>query len=192
MTVRTLVNRAHRYMKTYGAGETPTDDDADVALEELKLYLRQNISKGVFGPLTEVAIEADYEAGENERVVNVSGSAVTVTLPATLEDEDTGEDRAPQDRSVVIVAGGDTSIYDANQGEWVTIEDLTLNSVEPFEGFNLGWPLALQLSETFQLQPGPVLIAKAETTQAALRLKKPIRVTAPLPLTRMLANRFFR
>lgn len=191
-TVRSLVNRAHRYLQTYGAGETPVDNDADVALEDLQLYLKQNISKGVFGPLTEVAIEENYEAGENERIANISGSAVTVTLPSTITDACTGEDRAPEDRSVVIVVGESTNFYDADLGEWVTIDTLTLNSDEPLAGFNLAWPLALQLAESFGLTPGPVLVAKAETTQAALRIKKPINVSTPLPFTRMLANRFYR
>ncbi len=187
-TVRSLVNRAHRYLKTYGSGETPSDADGDIGLEELQLYLKQNVAKGVFGLLTEVVTDADYEAGENERITNTSGVAITVTLPALVEDAVTGEDRAPEDRSVVVVAGDSTSLYDAEYGDWVNIDTLTLNSPEPFASFNLAWPLALQMAETFDLQPGAVLIAKADTTQAALRLKKPIRVTAPEPLLRMHAN----
>jgi hypothetical protein len=187
-TVRSLVNRAHRYLKTYGSGETPTDDDADIALEELLLYLKQNVAKGVFGPLTEVVIEDDYEAGENERIVNTSGVAVTVTLPDTITDAYTGDERAPYDRSVVVVAGESTNLYDAEFGDWVTVETLTLNSDEPFASYNLAWPLALQMAETFNLQPGPVLVAKAETTQAALRIKQPIRVSVASPLLSLHAN----
>jgi hypothetical protein len=187
-TVRSLVNRAHRYLKTYGSGETPTDDDADVALEELLLYLKQNVAKGVFGPLTEVVIEDDYEAGENERVVNTSGVAVTVTLPDTVTDAYTGDERAPYDRSVVVVAGESTNLYDAEFGDWVTVETLTLNSDEPFASYNLAWPLALQLAETFNLQPGPVLLGKADSTQAALRIKQPIRVSVASPLLSLHAN----
>src|SRR5690242_8868223 len=114
MTVRSLVNRAHRYLQTYGSGETPSDDDGDIGLEELKLYLKQLISKGVFGPITDVVVEDDYEAGENERIANISGGSVAVTLPATITDAVTGDERAPEDRAVVIVAGDSTSIYDAN------------------------------------------------------------------------------
>jgi hypothetical protein len=188
MTVRTLVNRAHRYLKTYGSGETPSDDDGDIGLEELKALLRQMIAKGVFGPITDVAVTEDYEAGENERVNNLSASAITVTMPSTIEDAVTGEDRAPEDRAVVIVPADSYNIYDANQGEWVEVEALTLNSVEPFYAFNLGWLLAEQMSESFHVELGPIAKGKADTTRAALRLKRPIRVTAPTSLLHMHAN----
>lgn len=188
-TVRSLVNRAHRYLKTYGSGETPSDDDGDIGLEELQLYLKQNVAKGVFGPLTDVVITEAYEAGENERIANLTGSALTVTLPDSIVDDVTGDDRAPEDRAVVIVAGDSTSLYDATLAAWVNLDTMTLNDDEPLAGFNLAWPLALQMSESFGLEPGPVLVAKAATTQAALRLKKPIRVTAPLAVLQTHATR---
>jgi hypothetical protein len=188
MTVRTLVQRSLRMLGVVGPVDAASSEDASIALETLQTLLKQYIAQGVFGPLTDVAVTAAYEAGENERVANLSGGVVTITAPATIEDEDTGEDRAPYDRSVIVIVGGDQMIYDDAQGDWIEVDELTLDSAEPLATFNLAAPLAVELAPQFGFDPMASVIANAVRTRAALRIKKPISVTAPLATIRLHAN----
>src|SRR5690349_1335743 len=104
-----------------GAGATPDTEDAALALRSLKSYYQKLINAGAFGALTDVIpAVTDYEAGENERIVN--DGTVTVTLPVTLPSYyettqygfsgytvDASTARPPRDLSVVSVVNTDTN-----------------------------------------------------------------------------------
>lgn len=198
-TVRQTITRAYRMLGVLGEGNrAPSADQAVDGLEALGSLYLQLISAGRFGPMTDVAVEEAYTAGENERIADISGLSVAITLPTTIADTDENGDattRAPQDRSVVQIAGGSTYIYDiGNPGEakWVSVDSLTLDSVTPLSA-RYATPIAALLACAIAAETGfdppAMVLSMAEAGRATLRIKKPIAVAAPRPLLRLLANR---
>lgn len=181
-TVRAIVNGAFQDAGLYGAGETPTDDDADLALDLVKSLYRHLIVAGTFGRMNSRLVTGDYTAGENERVVNGTDADVTVTLPTEIEaEEDPGiegvstTDRQPKDLSIVEVAGStaDASIYDASLGAWVSVDGLTLNSAAPLGvSHRLGIQalLGVRLCTRFQVPIPPELAAEATAGRRAMAM----------------------
>jgi hypothetical protein len=178
-TVRQLVTRAFRYLGLASEGiPAPLDYDADVGLQALKGLYLQFIAGGAFGVLTDVLTDADYDANENERVINSSAGSIVVTNPTTITES--GVTRAPYDRSVIIVAGGSTFLYDADLAGWQTIETLTLNSTAPLAqryGTALAALLAASLAPEYQTQLSPIAVALADEGARALRITRQINAT---------------
>lgn len=187
MTVRQLITRALRMLGVVGEGNpVPSAYNATAALEVLKHYYTQLVAGGAFGPLTDVVTDEAYTAGENERVINTSDVAIDITLPLVIEatDQVTGEtvDRAPYDRSVVLVTGVEaaTYLYDADVADWLSIEALTLDSAAPLSvrySTGLAALLAIELSAEFGFEPGSGLIAMANEGSRALYIKRPLVAT---------------
>jgi hypothetical protein len=164
----------------------PAEMSADL-LEAHKGMLRGFIGNGMFGPAADVLIEEDYEAGENERVINNSADDVTITLPLTITE--CGVDRTPEDRAFVIIAGADPLyyIYDADVADWVEIGGLTLDSNAPLSGrFETGLAslLAVHILSEYGMEPSAILADMARTAHAAMRLKKPRLTPVPNALLR--------
>lgn len=195
-TCRHLITRALRMLSLVTEGHPePEAYDAQNALEAFRDMLTAYVAEGVFGPLTNVAVSADYTAKENERVADVSGSDVVITLPATISEVDpcTGATvtRAPYDRSVVLIAGGDCYIYDANHGAWSQVGALTLDSHAPLSATlerGLAALLAGNLAPDYGVNLSPVVLGVASSTHAALRRKPPIPVAVEGPLLRTLGR----
>lgn len=129
--------------------------EADRGLKVLQAMFREAVDKGVFGRVEEVLATENLEAEEQQRVYS---AGYTITLPTTIEDADTGEDRRPRDMAMIQVVNASTdpqiSIYDANVAGWVRIDNLTLSLDPcPFSGRNrhgLECALAARLAGTFQ------------------------------------------
>jgi hypothetical protein len=115
----------------------PTAYDMAVFLEVASSLYLETLSRGLYGRLTPVDVEEDYEAGENERITNLSEVGVTITLPDTITPDDADE-RLPLDLSVVQVTNDETAeepavyVYEAPLGAWVDAHGLTLDSYAPF------------------------------------------------------------
>ena len=192
LTMRQLCIRALRKARVVSEGRPTAEDyDFQVAMETVLSMYAAFIANGRFGPTTDVIVTADYTAGENERVVNNSESDVTITLPATIEDDSTGTTvtRPPEDRSFVLVSGPDPQayLYDADLAEWVTLGDLTADSNAPLSGrfaAHLISILAGQLCDEYGSEIGPVLANLIQTGNAALKLKRPRRVSAETAVLR--------
>ncbi|MDZ4321935.1 MAG: hypothetical protein U1A07_24410, partial [Phenylobacterium sp.] len=72
------------------AGKVASGQDLADGLEALKGIYEDVVTSGSRGTLTNVIATEAYTAGENERVTD---AGFTITKPATIEDEATGEDR---------------------------------------------------------------------------------------------------
>lgn len=190
-TMRQLETRAVRLATIHGGPgmrSMPPDIAADAHEAALGMFAGF-IGNGLFGPATDVLVDTDYEAGENERIVNDTDGDITITLPLTVVDASTGLDRTPEDRAFVIVAGSAPTlhIYDADQADWIEIGALTLDSTAPLSGrFETGLAalLAVHILSEYGLEPSAILANLASTAHAAMRIKKPRLVYAPTALLR--------
>ena len=186
-TVRTTITTALRMLGVSGTeGEMapPAYYTNTIGLPRLKGLYLQFISAGRFGPMTEVLITEDYEAGENERITVDSDVDLDITLPLIISDTNaagTTVDRAVYDRSVVQITGGSSYLYDAGQtvDPWCEIEALTLDSETPLGARyanHIAALLAVDISPECGVVPSSVVAGLAETARAILRFKPPIRV----------------
>lgn len=127
-TLRTILTRAMRMTRARPVGDDPDGAEMTAALEEAQsMFLVFPIRR-----LTSVLVEANYTAKENERVLNTSGGAITVTLPETITTD--GSERAVQNGAIVEVSGTTVEryIYIAELGAWKDLTGLTLDSENPF------------------------------------------------------------
>ena len=191
-TVQEGVTRALRYLSVVNEGHpAPAAYESDIGLQALKALYVQLVTGGRFGPITDVAVTAAYTAGENERIADLSGVAVAVTLPASVVDAVTGLSRAVEDRSVVQIVGGSTWIYDTGQGAWVDTQAITLASQLPL-GHRFMTALAALLAVVVAPELGvsapETVVTLAESGRAQLRAKKPIRVSVDTAMLRGLAQ----
>lgn len=134
-TVRQLLTSAARKMRVVSEGvRTLAPYNEEVGLQLLEGLYQHMMATGDFGRLTDVLVEADYEAKEFERVKDVSVAGVTITLPDTItiesdpcSDED---ERVPRDLCPVVIVNRDTAtpdnyVYDAMVGDWVPLFSAT-------------------------------------------------------------------
>lgn len=138
-------------------------DEAQVGMDVLQSIYDEFVGSPGFNVLTDVLIDADYEAGENERIQS-NGGPFTVTLPTTIEDTETGDTRAPRDFSVVVNADtGIAYVYSAFSAEWQTLSGLALTSDAPLSersADGLASLLAARLTADFPSQvPAAVTLA---------------------------------
>ena len=117
-TLRTILTRAMRMTRARPVGDDPDATEMTAALEEAQsMFLVFPIRR-----LTSVLVEANYTAKENERVLNTSGGAITVTLPETITTD--GSERAVYNGAIVEVSGTTVEryIYIAELGAWYYAE----------------------------------------------------------------------
>lgn len=175
-TVRQVLTRAARKVGASSEGQiAPNAYDIGVLKDVLFDWYRTAIDAGTFGELKNVAVQAAYTAGENQRISDVSGASVVITLPATITDVDpeTGmtRPRAPRDASVVQIAGGNSFLYDLAQGAWVNLDTLTLDSPAPLSAKGadgLAAVVAVLVMEERGLEPGALTVSRAARFRLAL------------------------
>ncbi len=172
-TCADIITRALRKARIYAPGETPSDDEMNDGLDELQNLYEQWGSSGMFGRLTDVLTDDDYDAAANERIL-VSGGAV-VTIPTSFEVD--GEDVPPYDTAFIEIIDTDASIvtrYLYENGVWGAIGDLVLTDLAPLSGrgrSGLAACLAMSLAEEFGAQIGPGVQRQAAAFKTALSLK---------------------
>jgi hypothetical protein len=175
-TCAQVVTSALRKTGAVNEGQTaPVAYDAQNALATLSSLYEETFSRGLFGRLTVVLADDDYEAGENERVINTSGGAITVTRPTTIT-EDVEEERAPLDLSIVVVTGAipELYIYESNVADWVACHSLALADYAPLSSrgvHGLACWLAVRMAEESGFQIGPATIREAARFHGALAIK---------------------
>lgn len=173
-TVLSVIERALRQNGDLDMAETAEAHEAQAALEVLQDLYFDAIDQGA--DLTDVQIDADYTAGENERIFNTTGGSLNITLPEEVEDLSVTPDangdqvRPPHDFTIVSIAGSprQTYVYDAYLGAWVEIESLTLTSTAPWStqlGQGLVAMLAVELCPGYRKDPHPVLVERAAATR---------------------------
>lgn len=174
-TCADIITRALRKARVYAAGEVPSDDDMEDGLDELQNLYEQWGSNGMFGRLSDVMTDADYDASANERITANSGAIVTI--PTSFEVD--GADFPPYDTAfieVVDTVGLTVSRYIYENGAWVSISDLALTDEAPLAGkgrSGLAACLALSYAEEFgdAAQIGPGVSRQAAAFKTGLSLK---------------------
>lgn len=164
-TLRTILTRAMRMTRARPVGDDPDGAEMTAALEEAQsMFLVFPIRR-----LTSVLVEANYTAKENERVLNTSGGAVTVSLPETITTD--GSERAVYNGAIVEVSGTTVEryIYIAELGAWKDLTGLTLDSENPFGPTHDGDVAAMIAARI----AGPVF--QTETPQDVLALANAAR-----------------
>lgn len=150
-TCQDIVTRALQMARITALGRTPKAAESEHGLMALQSLYDSFFASGAFGTLTDVYTEVDYEAGEGERVIATTG--VTVTLPDTIVDDNTGLDRTPRELSaVVVVQDGLTTnnVYEA--AAWVSCTGLELGDDAPLsnrDAAGLAAVLAKDIAGTF-------------------------------------------
>lgn len=124
--------------------------------------------------LTPVLITAAYTAGEDEVISYTGVSTAAITLPTTVEDVDTGDDRAPRNGARVQIAGGDQYLYLTTRGDWVNLSSITTGTSFPLgddllEGFTA--MLAVRLAGLFNVAntPNAIVMDMAQTGRRDIR-----------------------
>lgn len=127
-TLRVIFGRAARMARAIQLGETASAEEMAAMLEDAQgFFLNYPIRK-----LTDVLIDDDYEAGENERISWTSGSP-TVTYPTSITTD--GPARTPYNGAIVetsATTGSTRKIYIAELKTWMTLTSLTADSEQPF------------------------------------------------------------
>lgn len=122
-SVRDVVTLALRQARVIGINRSPTASEADAGLQAYQGMLDLWVANGMFGRLTDAYKTDDYEAAEGERVI--APTAITVTIPATLENGT----RAPYDLSLIeTVLNGTRAVKLYDRTGWVNLLGLTLNT----------------------------------------------------------------
>lgn len=149
--------------------------EMDRGLQVLQDIYLELVAGGAFGRFNDVAVDGNYEAEEQDRILVTTVDAVTVILPETVTPED-GEERPPLDGSVVMVTDvastiRETYIYDAAYAAWTLIEGLALSGFAPLSiryRSGLEAKLAVRLSEENGMAVTPEL--RRQEAQGALAL----------------------
>lgn len=140
-TCKTVIQSAFRRSGIMGAGRNATDTLMKVGLERMQDMYSGMIGSGLLGRFNDVYLApgSTYVAKEQDRIY-ISNNTVTVTMPTTVADEQTGVIRTPLDRAAIIQVNPATApagapvlqIWDAFTGNWISVLGLTLTSYAPF------------------------------------------------------------
>lgn len=163
-TVLDWISRSMRMLGVLAAGQVPDGQRGQDALEVANGLLLSLPEIGMAPTLTEVVITSDYTAGEDERIVNISGEDLTINLPETIDD--CGEVRTPRNGARVVVAGDTaiTFVYLANSG-WQQVSGLALTDPAPLGPelyTGLCAILAVHLSPEYDQEPSASVVALAQ------------------------------
>lgn len=191
MTARDLIKRALRMLGVIDAGREPEAAEAADALTVL-----QSLLLGLPGSAhwTDVETDENYTAGENERIRVTTASAVTITLPTTIESDSTRalccnqnvticggySERAPKDGArvqITTISGGATSEvthrYRADLGEWKQVSGLGLTDEVPINADlqdDLAAVLALRIAPEYPAsEPSALVVAMAASGETRMR-----------------------
>lgn len=184
-----IINRALRKLGRLGAGRDARTQDAEDALDALRGLYRSWIASGAFGRMSDIIVDGDYTAGDNQRIFIPEGVTATITLPPTMQAwpypnppqygewpywQGTFEGaetnlHMPKDGSAVVLSDADTGtvqtfIYDGTRKQWQLIDDLTLDSDAPHSEADpegLAAALAIEVADQFgaDIQPSTTLAA---------------------------------
>jgi hypothetical protein len=186
VTNQELITRALRSLRVLAAGEDPAAAESTDCMSVLQGFYVNLV--------TSVLVAEDYEAGENELISYDGATTVEITLPTTVEDAITGDDRAPKDRAVVVVAGdeGQTWLYDRPYGAWVRLDALTLEGDAPLSSRYeqaLIAMFAVQVAPEFGAEPSAILVDTARRGRANIRRRDPFTPNIDATFSRLSARR---
>jgi hypothetical protein len=175
-TCREIITSGYRMAGVKDAAASLSALDGQVGMELLQEIYLEMLAKGLFGRMADVRITANYTAEEQDRIFVDTADAVSVTIPDTIEDAETGEDRSPKDYAVVTVTDGQSDsrelyLFDRVYGAWTRIDQLTLDDYAPLSGrfpSGLRAHVALKRAAEDGFQVSPVLARQAAMMNLAL------------------------
>lgn len=166
-----IITRAMRRIGVLAAGQLPTDDETEDALEALKAIFLRAVSEGALGELSDVLAETgDFEAEEFTRVFRYDAETTSITLPEIVTDDCTGEARAPRDKAVIAIADQFTAstvtyIYDGDEKQWLPVETMTATSKAPLASRDvtgIAAYLAVELADEYGQPLGEATVMAAQ------------------------------
>lgn len=169
-TMRDILSRAVRRTRAVQLGDAPSGDELDAALVDAQSLFMTLTARG----LTEVLVSTDYEAGEDERVIDSSGTA-TITRPTSITENNVA--RPPRNGAIVEVAGATPrrDIYVGEYGAWKRIDSLTLTSAHPFgpslDDAVVDMIAVRIISTVYQADPGAMLVALGQQGRDAFEAR---------------------
>lgn len=172
MTLEALVRRAYRLSGHLRLDEEPSNVEFDNALEALQAVFYDVLVQ--YNHLTNVLVEADYEAGENEHIFNSTEVNATITLPETVEDRLTGDDRPPINGAMVEIAGAthQVYVYVSHFGAWKQLQGLSLsdaNPLGPAHDNDVAALLAVRLASEIPSKLPATTVSMAQTGRTSIR-----------------------
>jgi len=189
VTLEALIRRAYRLAGHLKLDDEPSNVEFDNALEAVQQAVYEVLVQ--YNRLTPVIVTSDYEAGENEHIFNGVDVNATITLPETVEDAATGEDRPPRNGAMVEIAGAthQAYVYVAHFGAWKRLQGLALsddNPLGPAHDNDLAALLAVRLATEIpsKLPATTLPMAQAGKTSIRQRFRQSKTVTTdPLLLS---------
>lgn len=177
-TCRDIVTKALRQSGVIGLNEAPTASEADHGLSILQSYYDALFKAGPLHPSFRKFTEVDYTAGESEHIT-ANETGMVVTIPDTITDIETNEERAPKElASVVVATGGDETNFVYSRGAWQAASNLTLGGDAPLSGrdmMGLASDVAMYFAEVFEKPTGPMLADMALRFRAGLIYNEGVR-----------------
>lgn len=174
-TCRQVITSALRKLNVVSEGQAaPAAYHAMAALDVLQSSYLEFVSRGLFCRLDEIEATAALEAEEWQRIRT---HGFTITLPTTIVDSCSGEDRAPKDLALIALAQAvpEHHLYEAQTGAWVQLDGLTLDSYAPLshrDPDGLACYLAGKLYEDgYGAEPGALTISQARRFHGALAVR---------------------
>lgn len=169
-TVRDIITLGLQLARVIPLGRDPKASEIEAGMTILQGMYDGMVTGGMFGRLTDVYVSEDYTAKEGERI---TADNVTVTIPATVQDE--GRVRAPRDLACVsVVTDGVLTNVVHTGGTWEVLTNLALDDTAPFATRGkdgLAALLALYFAEAFGTSLGPAFTRRANEFRGSLSYK---------------------
>ena len=126
-----IITSALKLARVISSGATPTAAETSDGLDCLQSLYDEWVASAMFGKLEDVYLLADDTAKEKHRYILASG--VTLTEPATILDECTGDTRAPYDLAVYekIDSSGTRTVRLYDRTGWVDLLGLATTDTAP-------------------------------------------------------------
>lgn len=166
-----IITAGYRKARVRGRGDVLDAEEAADGLVTLQSFYDELVNEAVFGHVTDIVINADYDANEQERVFNVDlddgGEQFEITLPREVDDCTVKDGvRTPRDLALIVIAGDPTQnwLYSAPLGDWVLLNSLTLTTPAPLSERGadaLACMFAAFIAEENGKATGPVTSARA-------------------------------
>jgi hypothetical protein len=188
-TCSSIINRALRKLGRLGAGRDARQQDAQDALDALRGLYSSWVASGAFGRMSDIIVNADATAGENQRIVRPADVTAEITLPEAYDSAQgyppppygqawqspvlfegiNPNIRPPRDGASVSVIDQATGtaqswLYDGFVKRWVSIDSLTLTSEAPISGADpegLAACLAVEVADQFSADIPPATVRAA-------------------------------
>ena len=156
MTVREIIKESLQLLGVLASGEDPSAEDHAKGLSSFRAMLFGMLGRGIGGQTTDKIVTASpYEATPGEKIVWAGAGALTVTLPALLDNGRT----VPASGARVVVTSGDQSgqwLYIGEKASWLRVGSITADTVSPLGetcDSALVFLLARELATVFGVSP---------------------------------------